>query len=69
MSLVALLRDWWERRGPEFWNPDEDEDVVYLREQKAAAEASVAMLLREARRNLGRPLPEPPSPARREWRR
>ncbi len=66
MSVLDLIRDWWEEKGPEHWNPDTDPDVQYLRRQKAAAEDAmtelrgtidrydVASTLRQARRQVGR---------------
>ncbi len=46
MSVLDLVRDWWEEKGPEHWDADADPDVQYLRRQKAAAEKAMAADLR-----------------------
>ncbi|MDQ3782134.1 MAG: hypothetical protein M3349_04250 [Actinomycetota bacterium] len=68
MNLIDLVRDWMEQRGPEYWNPDEDADVQYLRRQADAAHTEIKRLrskagrvpdladaLRAARREVGNP--------------
>lgn len=44
MNIFSLIQDWWKRQGPEHWDPECDEDIAYLRRQKAAAEAETRRL-------------------------
>ena len=65
MRLWRVVEDWWKHQGPEFWNPDDDEDVAYLREHTRQAQIAtvhlqhrldIADALRESRRNLSVPI-------------
>ena len=66
MSIFRLITDWMEHRGPEYFDPECDEDVQYLRQKRDQAHAATAQLLRadladtlrEARRNLNVPTHE-----------
>ena len=49
MKLSDLFRDWWAKAGPEHWDPDADDDITYLRDQRRTSEAATAQMLRQHR--------------------